>query len=136
MKSKNRRLAWVACLIILSSDATLGAEIPQYVRKRAISPTQKDQLATDEPFLRARARVIQNGWKPARLRAKSGYSYDGAEKQLAARKIFEVDTCSMDAGANCIFYYRKKQHCLRIDTIGEQVRDMKVTRWTQECPVD
>jgi hypothetical protein len=136
MKLKNRRLVWAGCLIFLWSDATSGAVIPQYTQVTAISPAQKDQLVIDEPFLTARARVIRSGWKPARLRAKSGHSYDGAEKKLVDRKIFEVDACSMDAGANCIFYYRKKQHCLRIDTIGEQVQDMKVARWTQECPVD
>lgn len=28
----------------------------------------------------------------------------------------------------------KKGTCLRVDTIGEQLNDMNVTRWTRECP--
>lgn len=136
MKLKNRRLVWVKCLILVSSSASLGAAAQPYTKMHPMPLAQTDTLTIDEPFLRARARVIQHGWKPARIHAKKGYSYDDAEKRLADRKIFEADTCSMDAGTNCIFYYRKKQQCLRIDTIGEQVGNMKVARWTHECPVD
>jgi hypothetical protein len=136
MKFKNRRLGWVGCLILVSSSASLGAVAQPYTKMNPMLFAQTDRIIIDEPFLRVRARVIQHGWKPARIYAKEGYSYDGAEKSLADRKIFEVDTCSMDAGANCIFYYRKKQKCLRIDTIGERVGNMKVTRWTYECPAD
>jgi hypothetical protein len=64
------------------------------------------------------------------------HEYDGAEKRLAERGFLEVDSCSTDAGANCILYYRTSSECLRIDTVGEQVNEMHVTRWTEECPVN
>lgn len=33
----------------------------------------------------------------------------------------------------CILYYKKAGDCLRVDTVGEEAEDMKVTRWVQEC---
>jgi hypothetical protein len=64
------------------------------------------------------------------------YEYSGAEKELADHQFLEVDSCSMDAGAHCILHYSKGTKCLRIDTVGERLKDMKVTRWTDECPAD
>jgi hypothetical protein len=136
MNLKNIRLILAACLLLLSNGAALGAGIQQYTPTHAIIFTQLDKLVIDEPFLKARARVIELGWKPVRLHARRGFTYDGAEKRLADRKIYEVESCSMDAGVNCMFYYRKQKRCLRLDTIGEQVANMKITRWTNECPAD
>jgi phage tail sheath gpL-like len=67
------------------------------------------------------------------MHAVDGYEYSGAELQLTARKFFEVDSCSSDS-SRCIFYYAKRSTCLRIDTIGERLNDMTVTRWAVECP--
>jgi phage tail sheath gpL-like len=67
------------------------------------------------------------------MHTNDGYEYSGVEKELATRKFFELDTCSFDS-SRCIFYYAKKGICLRVDTIGEQLNDMTVTRWTRECP--
>jgi hypothetical protein len=93
-------------------------------------------LQAGESFLEARSRIIRFGWKPIRMHGNDNYEYDGAEKRLAERSFLEVDSCSIDAGANCILYYSKAAKCLRIDTVGEQVAQMKVTRWTNECPVE
>ncbi len=101
---------------------TLGAESPS--------------LKVGESFLIARARIVRSGWHPTRMRKPDDYEYVGAEKELADRKFLEVDSCSMDAGALCILYYSKGGKCLRVDTVGEQLKDMKVTRWSDECPVD
>lgn len=91
-------------------------------------------LKKDEPFLKARARLIKLGWKPVRMHTNSSYEYDGAEKRLIEHNFYEVDSCSIDAGAICILYYTKSDVCLRIDTVGEQVKVMKVERWVEECP--
>jgi hypothetical protein len=93
------------------------------------------QLKVAEPFLAARARILKFGWKPVRMHKSDNYEYSGAEVRLVERKFFEVYGCSTDAGVNCILYYRKPQQCLRLDTVGEQVAYMTVTRWTNECPV-
>ena len=92
------------------------------------------KITTGESFLAARARIIREGWTPIRVHNNDNYEYDGAEKRLIERGFLEVDSCSIDAGANCILYYSKKSSCLRIDTIGEQVNDMRVTHWAKECP--
>ncbi len=91
------------------------------------------QLKAGDSFETARSRLIKRGWKPVRMHANDHYEYDGAEKRLVERKYYEVDSCSVDS-ARCVLYYTKAGKCLRVDTIGEQVREMTVTRWVQECP--
>lgn len=100
------------------------------------SGTTNLDLKVGEPFLRVRTRIVKSGWKPNPVHGKDNYEYSGAEKRLAERGFLEVDTCSVDAGANCILYYTKGSRCLRIDTVGEQVKQMTVTRWTDECAAD
>jgi hypothetical protein len=100
------------------------------------SGTSNLDLKVGEPFLRVRARIIKSGWKPTLVHSKDNYEYSGAEKRLAERGFLEIDTCSVDAGANCILYYTKGSTCLRIDIVGEQVKQMTVTRWTDECAAE
>jgi len=89
-------------------------------------------IAVGEPLVAARAKLVKQRWKPTRVHA-NGYEYSGAERELAARKFFEVDVCSFDS-SRCILFYSKNGTCLRVDTIGEQLNDMTVTRWADECP--
>jgi len=89
---------------------------------------QEVPLKTGEPFLRARSRIIKLGWKPIRMHQNDGYEYSGTEKELAEKKIFEVDACSVDAGVLCSFYYRKAKTCLRVRTVGETLGQMSVNR--------
>lgn len=98
------------------------------------SDIEQVQLKVGESFLAARARLLKFGWKPVHMHKSGNYEYSGAEVRLVERKFFEVGTCSTDAGANCILYYRKPRQCLRLDTVGEQVNHMTVTRWESECP--
>lgn len=90
-------------------------------------------IVVDERLVAARAKLVKQGWKPTQMHTNDGYEYSGVERELAARKFFELDTCSFDS-SRCILYYSKKGICLRVDTIGEQFSDMTVTRWTRECP--
>ena len=90
-------------------------------------------IAVNEPLLSARSKLIKQGWKPTRMHTSDGYEYSGIERELAARKLLELGTCSFDS-SRCILFYSKKGACLRVDTIGEQLKDMTVTRWTNECP--
>ncbi|MBY8934378.1 hypothetical protein [Pseudomonas fluorescens] len=90
-------------------------------------------IVVGERLVAARAKLVKQGWKPTRMHTTDGYEYSGVEKELAARKFFELDACSFDS-SRCILYYAKKGTCLRVDTIGEQFNDMTVTRWTRECP--
>jgi hypothetical protein len=90
-------------------------------------------IAVGEPLVAARAKLVRQGWKPTRMHTTDGYEYSGVERDLAARKFFEVDVCSFDS-SRCILFYSKNGACLRVDTIGEQFNDMTVTRWADECP--
>lgn len=121
----------LTCPIMAKSDGLPQAETMQ-LNSTLIS---RARLKEGELFIGARKRLVKLGWKPIRMHAKDHYEYDGAERRLIERHFHEVDSCSVDAGANCVLYYSQKGQCLRVDTIGEQVHEMKVTRWTQECPV-
>jgi hypothetical protein len=90
-------------------------------------------IVVGERLVAVKSKLVKQGWKPTRMHTSDGYDYSGVEKELAARKFFELDTCSFDS-SRCILYYAKKGTCLRVDTIGEQFNDMTVTRWTRECP--
>ncbi|KII30370.1 hypothetical protein [Pseudomonas fluorescens] len=90
-------------------------------------------IVAGERLAAAKSKLVKQGWKPTRMHTTDGYEYSGVEKELAAHKFFELDTCSFDS-SRCILYYAKKGTCLRVDTIGEQFNDMTVTRWTRECP--
>ena len=90
-------------------------------------------IAVGQPLPTARTALIKQGWQPIRRHATDGYEYSGAELELTKRRIFEVDSCSSDS-SRCILYYQKKGECLRMDTIGEKLGDMIVTRWANECP--
>jgi len=90
-------------------------------------------IAVDEPLVSARSKLIKQGWKPTRMHTSDGYEYSGVERELAARNFLELDTCSFDS-SRCILFYSKKGACLRVDTISEQLKDMTVTGWTDECP--
>jgi hypothetical protein len=102
---------------------------------KVTSGAESPSLKVGESFLVARSRILRSGWHPTQMHSDDEYEYFGAEKELADRKFLEVDSCSMDAGARCILRYSKGTKCLRVDTVGEQLKDMKVTRWTDECPL-
>jgi hypothetical protein len=93
-------------------------------------------IVAGERFVAAKSKLLKQGWKPTRMHINDGYEYSGVERELAARKFFELDSCSFDS-SRCILYYlyyAKKGACLRVYIIGEQFNDMTVTRWTRECP--
>jgi hypothetical protein len=90
-------------------------------------------IVVGERLVAAKSKLIKQGWKPTPMHTTDGYEYSGVERELAARKFIELDTCSFDS-SRCILYYSKQGTCLRVDTIGEQFKDMTVTRWTDECP--
>ncbi|MBV4458928.1 hypothetical protein KVG96_13285 [Pseudomonas sp. COR58] len=90
-------------------------------------------IAVGESLVTARSKLIKQGWKPTPMHTRDGYEYSGVERELAARKFLELDTCSFDS-SRCILFYSKKSACLRVDTIGERLKDMTVTRWADECP--
>jgi hypothetical protein len=102
-----------------------------------LNPTiESVRLNVAEPFVHARTHLLKAGWKPVRLHLNDRYEYSGTETIVIKLGFMEVDSCTVDAGSLCTFYYRKADQCLRIDTVGEQLRDMKVLHWMQECSPD
>ena len=91
-------------------------------------------LKVGEFFVKARTWIIKHGWKPIRMHGNDDYEYSGTEKYLAARGFHEVDSCSTDAGVLCTMYYSKRKECLRLETRGEQVNDIRLRLWLKECP--
>jgi hypothetical protein len=87
------------------------------------------ELKKGMSFLAARKLLIHKGWRPI----KSNADYGGTEKILINGHIKEVESCAMDR-AVCIFNYRKVDKCLRLFTQGEEIKDMRVYEWTNDCP--
>lgn len=106
----------------------LAAVWPLYL----LAAPEPTYLKQDMTFTQARSQLLKHGWVPVPMHLNDGYRYDGVEKELVRRRFMEVDSCSNDS-ARCVLYYRKAESCLRLDTIGEHVRSMKVVRWTNEC---
>ncbi|MBC8997144.1 hypothetical protein IAI51_11445 [Pseudomonas sp. N40(2020)] len=125
MKASTLVLVALYCMGISAAFAD-GSQAPNDKRGPA-------DIVVGERLAAAKSKLVKQGWKPTRMHTTDGYEYSGVEKELAARKFFELDTCSFDS-SRCILYYSKKGACLRVDTIGEQFNDMTVTRWTRECP--
>lgn len=121
-------LAGAALLMFLSCSE---GEVRASEQSAAVTNLHLQQGAL---FVSVRERLIKSGWKPVRMHAGDNYEYSGTEKRLTARHFFEVDSCSTDRGSLCILYYAKNGMCLRVDTEGERVDSMQVTRWDESCP--
>ena len=84
-------------------------------------------------FLAARKLLIHKGWNPINVHDGMNFPYIGIDKTLIIAHIEEVEACAMDR-AVCIFNYKKGEKCFRLFTQGEEIKDMRVTYWTNDCP--
>ncbi len=89
-------------------------------------------LKAGESFTKARRQLYAAGWRPDPLAHLSSGEYMGLERQLVEKGYAEVDSCS-EGLSFCILQYTKGEMCLRLQTQGEQIRLMKVDRWSSEC---
>lgn len=117
----------IGLMLPLSAEAENGSS-------RVTLNQQDPALKAGDPFIKVRKSIVASGWKPVRMHQSDGYQYSGTETELANHGFLEVDSCSTDSGSLCTFYYRKAAECLRLDTVGEQLKDIQVTYWTHECP--
>ncbi len=120
-------------MLLFKFQTVIGAFLVPAFALPAFAAAPPVQMHVGESFLPARARLVKAGWKPMRI-ARGDYVISGAETSLAKMRIYEFESCSMSAGSLCIFYYRKRNTCLRVYTIGEEPRVMKVTGSMKECP--
>jgi hypothetical protein len=49
-------------------------------------------IVVGERLVAVKSKLVKQGWKPTRMHATDGYEYSGVERELAARKFFELDT--------------------------------------------
>lgn len=124
---KTPTLLLLAMYCTVTSSAFAGGSLATNVKHGPAG------IAVGEPLESARSKLVKQGWKPSRMHSSDGYEYSGVERELVARNFLELDVCSFDS-SRCILFYSKKGACLRVDTMGEQLKDMMVTRWRNECP--
>jgi hypothetical protein len=93
-----------------------------------------DYLKKDEPFIEARSHLLKEQWKPLKVHlGTEEYISSNVSEDLIKRGFDEAFACSVDT-SNCDFFYEKNGKCLRLDTVGEDIKSMKVVRWSEECP--
>lgn len=85
------------------------------------------------PFLDARKNMLNQHWAPVDVHLNDNYAFIGVEKKLRHQRFIEVESCAMDQ-ALCIFNYKKNGQCIRLITNGENISQMRVTSWSQNCP--
>ncbi|MGB8922867.1 MAG: hypothetical protein WCC61_15330 [Pseudomonas sp.] len=51
-------------------------------------------IVVGEHLSAAKSKLVKQGWKPTRMHTNDSYEYSGVEKELATRKLFELNTCS------------------------------------------
>lgn len=90
-------------------------------------------IRAGDNFVRARGALLRAQWRPLRRHVNDGYEYGGLDRLLNERGFKELESCTVDT-SQCIFYYRKRRTCLRVDTMGEQVDEMTVVQWSTACP--
>ena len=90
-------------------------------------------LRKGELFMKARQRLLTQGWTPVRMHVSDQWEYSGLDRAFFERNVVELDSCTVDISL-CIFYYRKNGRCLRVNTRGETIAPNKVTSWQAECP--
>lgn len=99
-----------------------------------ISLAQAEPVALNvgEPFTSARMKLHADGWRADPLAHAATGEYMGLDRQLVQSGYAEVDYCSVGK-SSCVLQYTKGKACLRLHTQGEQIRSMKIERWSNDC---
>jgi hypothetical protein len=98
-----------------------------------LSSAATDYLREGELFMKARAQLLRDKWKPIPMHMSMEFADADVAPELIKRKIIEVESCSMDT-SSCTLFYKKNGKCLRLDTEGAAMKIMKVVAWSNECP--
>ncbi|MFZ6647740.1 hypothetical protein ACO0LO_18600 [Undibacterium sp. TJN25] len=123
----------------ISDECPKEAGIPVDHPKAIVLPVKAKggpwEPEEDMRFTQARKQILAHGWTPINMaRRDPEISYDSHEKRIVALGWRELESCSLDAGVLCLFYYEKKKQCMSVTTIGERINDMEVVGSTTECP--
>lgn len=85
-----------------------------------------------EKFVEAQTRLHADGWRADPGSHASSGEYMGLDRLLVQSGYPEVDYCSVGKSF-CTLQYVKGKACLRVQTQGEQISEMKVERWSNAC---
>jgi len=85
-----------------------------------------------EKFVDVRTRLHAGGWRADPGSHASSGEYTGLDRLLVQSGYLEVDYCSVGKSF-CTLQYVKVHRCLRVQTQGEQISEMKVERWSNAC---
>ncbi|MYM96408.1 hypothetical protein [Duganella vulcania] len=89
-------------------------------------------LRAGELLTNARAKLHAEGWHADPTAHAATGDYTGLDRQLAHAEYFEVDYCSVGKSF-CVLQYTKDKACLRLHTQGEEIRSMRIERWSNDC---
>jgi len=89
-------------------------------------------LCAGELFTNARAKLHAEGWHADPTAHAATGEYAGLDRQLAHAGYFEVDYCSVGKSF-CVLQYTRGKACLRLLTQGEEIRSMRIERWSNDC---
>jgi hypothetical protein len=78
---------------------------------------------------KARKIILHNGWKPHPVYIGE---HIGVEHELLKNGFKEIEACT-EGKSFCTFNYKKHEQCLRLITVGEEIKDMYVESWDSEC---
>lgn len=79
-------------------------------------------------FLTARKALIRAGWQPS----PTALGDFGVENAIKRKGFVEIESCTVGVQF-CSFHYTQKERCLRLATVGEEIKQMKVYSWYFDC---
>jgi hypothetical protein len=87
-------------------------------------------------FVPIRASLIKQGWRPFQLHRTADASYPSdTEEGRLVQKFHELESCSVDAGMLCRFWYVRDRQCLLVVTRGEHLKSMRaIYQKPASCP--
>lgn len=84
-------------------------------------------------FQKARTSLHKAGWHTRTMHVKNQYTYIGTENTMRNHGVRGIESCAIDRPV-CIINYKKGNACLRIFTLGEEFKDLRVDSWSLDCP--
>lgn len=99
----------------------------------ALAADKEIPLKKGMPYQTAAGELRRSGWSPRTMHAKSEYTYIGIENTMLSHGVKGIESCAGDRPV-CIIRYTKGNMCLRVITLGEEFKDLKIDTWDRECP--
>ncbi|HEY4029280.1 MAG TPA: hypothetical protein VGM25_02970 [Caulobacteraceae bacterium] len=105
------------------------------------APTIKPEpLEAGAEYFAVRAWLIRQGWKPV----ITSYKFrDDPDRGFAEERLYwkrgavEAENCYTDAPGGCELYFKRRDICLHVRTVGEYIPNRaspSVDSWDHECP--